>query len=470
MLFPTIEFAIFFLAVFLLSWLSRRAQPLHKFILCTASYFFYGYWNWRFSLLLFECSMVNYILALWLETCVTNRSRKSVLVLGVVFNLGLLAYFKYWGFFLSSAADLLQTLGFSRDFKIMEVLLPVGISFFTFQGLSYLVDVYRKEIRACTNPLDILLYISFFPQLVAGPIVRASEFLPQLSKEVDAQNIRATRAFILIGLGLFKKVVIAHYLAAELVGPVFDSPGDYGTLDVLLGVYGYAVQIYCDFSAYSDMAIGFALLLGYEFPRNFNQPYRAAALRDFWHRWHISLSSFLRDYLYIPLGGSRGSELKTYRNLFLTMLLGGLWHGAAWNFVFWGVLHGAFLGIERFSAKLFNLDKEFPYGKIFGTVLVFHFVCLTWIFFNAETFAGAWEYLAALGNIQIKPKLSDAFIVTILLIGIAGQFLPENLVEKIESGAGRMPLFAQAAALAGVIVVIGAVAPGTMAPFIYFRF
>jgi D-alanyl-lipoteichoic acid acyltransferase DltB (MBOAT superfamily) len=470
MLFPTIEFAVFFLLVFLLSWLSRRAHSLHKLILCTASYIFYGYWNWRFSLLLFECSMVNYILAIWLESSVTQKGRKSILIMGVAFNLALLAYFKYWGFFLSSASDLLHALGFSRDFKIMEVLLPVGISFFTFQGLSYLVDVYRREIKACTNPLDILLYISFFPQLVAGPIVRASEFLPQLGREVDAQNIRATKAFILIGLGLFKKVVIAHYLAAELVGPVFDSPQDYGTLDVMLGVYGYAVQIYCDFSAYSDMAIGFALLLGYEFPRNFNQPYRAAALRDFWHRWHISLSSFLRDYLYIPLGGSRGGGLKTYRNLFLTMLLGGLWHGAAWNFVFWGVLHGGFLGIERFASGLFKLDKDYPYGRIFGTLLVFHFVCLTWIFFNAESFSVAWDYLCALGNTHLKVKLTDSFIVSILLIGIIGQFLPENLVDRIESGAGRMPLFAQAAALAAVIVVIGAIGPGTMAPFIYFRF
>jgi alginate O-acetyltransferase complex protein AlgI len=470
MTFPTIEYAIFFFVVFLLGWATRNMANTHKAILCIASYFFYGYWNWRFAVLLFECSMVNYVLALWLESCVTQKSRKWVLAAGVLFNLVLLAYFKYWGFFLSSAAEMLETIGFSRDYKIMEVLLPVGISFFTFQGLSYLVDVYRKDTKACQNPLDLLLYISFFPQLVAGPIVRASEFLPQLAKKVDAENIRATRAFLLIGLGLFKKVVIAHYLAVELVNPVFESPVSYGTWDVLLGVYGYAVQIYCDFSAYSDMAIGFALLLGYEFPRNFNQPYRAAALRDFWHRWHISLSTFLRDYLYIPLGGSKKGEFKTYRNLFLTMLLGGLWHGAAWNFVFWGFLHGSFLCIERYTSSFFKLDKEYPFGRIFGTVLVFHFVCLTWVFFNAENFSVAWEYLSALGNTHIATKLTDGFVASILLIGAVGQFLPENLMDRLEQGGTRLPLFAQAAALAGVLVIIGAIGPGTMAPFIYFRF
>lgn len=456
--------------IFLLAWVSRNVHVLHKFLLCAASYIFYSYWDWRFAFLLFECSVVNYVLGLWIASCATDRGKKTVLTCGVVFNLALLAYFKYWGFFLSSAADLLHALGFSRDFKIMEVLLPVGISFFTFQGLSYLVDIYRKDIKACTNPLDILLYISFFPQLVAGPIVRANEFIPQLEKPVDPANIRASRAFLLIGLGLFKKVIIAHYLATELVGPVFDAPGDYGTLDVLMGAYGYAVQIYCDFSAYSDMAMGFALLLGYEFPRNFNQPYRAASLQDFWRRWHISLSSFLRDYLYIPLGGSRGGERKTYRNLFLTMFLGGLWHGAAWNFVFWGVLHGTFLGFERFIASKLKLNKEFPWGKLVGTFLVFHFVCLTWVFFNADSFTTAFQYLAALGNFGANIKLTDGFILSILLIGMIGQFLPEGLIDRLESEAGRLPLVAQAGTLAAVIVVIGAIGPGTMAPFIYFRF
>jgi D-alanyl-lipoteichoic acid acyltransferase DltB (MBOAT superfamily) len=218
------------------------------------------------------------------------------------------------------------------------------------------------------------------------------------------------------------------------------------------------------------MAIGFALLLGYDFPRNFNQPYRAAALRDFWHRWHISLSFFLRDYLYIPLGGSKKGVIKTYRNLFLTMLLGGLWHGAAWNFIFWGFLHGSFLCVERYISALFKLDKEYPFGKTFGTLLVFHFVCLTWVFFNAENFSVGLEYLAALGNTHIATKLTDGFVASILLIGALGQFVPENLIDRIEQGGTKLPLFAQAAALASVIVIIGAIGPGTMAPFIYFRF
>jgi D-alanyl-lipoteichoic acid acyltransferase DltB (MBOAT superfamily) len=470
MLFPTVEFAIFFLVVFLLHWTTWDKHRFNKAMLLAASYVFYGWWDWRFVFLVAECSMANFMFALWIDGQEDARKRKLAVTLAVAFNLGVLAVFKYWGFFLSSVGDGLAVLGFARDLKIMEILLPAGVSFFTFQGISYVVDVYRRQATAVKDPVDLLLYLSFFPHLVAGPIVRAKEFLPQLAKAVDPASVHATRAFFLIVLGLFKKVVIAHYLAVELVNPVFEAPESYASFDVLLGIYGYAVQIYCDFSAYSDIAIGVALLFGFRFPQNFDQPYRASSLREFWHRWHMSLSSFLRDYLYIPLGGSRGGPVKTYRNLFLTMVLGGLWHGAAWNFVFWGVLHGGGLCLERLLGGLGVNIPEKGAGKVVRTALVFHLVCLTWIFFNASTFAAAWDFLAAFGNVGLPVRLATPFILALLAVGFAGQFLPKSLPEQLTAWWGRTPLPAQAAFVAVALVTIAALGPGALAPFIYFKF
>ena len=470
MLFPTVEFALFFLLVFLASWALRRWPLANKALLVVASYVFYGWWDWRFMLLLFECTLINYVLGLALQSTEAPRRRKALLVGGVAFNLGVLGFFKYWGFFLSSLATVLETFGWARDMKIMEVVLPVGISFYTFQGLSYLVDLYRGEIQAVVNPLDMLLFKSFFPQLVAGPIVRASEFLPQLAKPADPSAIRASRAFLLIALGLFKKVVLAHYVSVEIVNPVFDQPQAFGSVDLLLAVYGYAVQIYCDFSAYSDIAIGVALLFGFEFPKNFDQPYRAHSLQDFWRRWHMTLSRFLKDYLYIPLGGNRGGRWKTYRNLFLTMVLGGLWHGAAWNFVIWGVLHGVGQCFEKFGREKGWTIPNVGAWRALRIFLVFHFVCLTWIFFNADSFATALDYLAAFTQVGTQPRLLAPFPLTVLAVGALGQFLPAGLPERLELGLGRVPLAAQAALLACAVVVLTAIGPGALAPCIYFKF
>lgn len=472
MLFPTVEFAIFFLIVFASSWAARGFPLVRKIILLVASYFFYAYWDWRFAILLFETTLANFLLGLWLDSTAGEKARRWIVTATVVLNLSLLAYFKYWGFFLSSLSDLLIALGFERDTKIMETLLPVGISFFTFQGISYVVDIYRRQIRATTAIVDFLLFPSFFPHLVAGPIVRAADILPQLAKPADPNNIRASYAFILIGLGLFKKVVIAHYLAVELVNPIFESPSEYSGLDLLFGAYGYAVQIFCDFSAYSDIAIGIAALFGIEFRPNFDQPYRAASLQDFWRRWHISLSNWLRDYLYITLGGSRHGTLKTYRNLFLTMLLGGLWHGAAWNFVLWGCFHGIGLCLERMVQSKVSLS-QFRHRSIqaLRIILVFHFVCFTWIFFNADSLATAIEYVTSFKtNLTDSAKILSPFILTLLALGMIGQFLPREFLSKTEQLGHRMPLYLQAAALAALVLVVSSFGPGSLAPFIYFRF
>ena len=336
MLFPTLDFLLFFLVVALVMAGLKGRYETGKLFLVVASYFFYAQWNWRFCFLLAFSSALTYGAGRLIGGSKNQRFRKQVLSVAIAGHLLLLGFFKYFDFFVGSANDLAHLLGLNHELPFIEVILPVGISFFTFHGISYVMDVWRGDVAVCRRFTDMLLYLSFFPQLVAGPIVRASFFLPQLERAPSPGSIAIGPALILILGGLFKKVVMANYLATDLVDPVFFDPASHSSADLLLAAYGYAVQIYCDFSAYSDMAIGLAALLGFRFPRNFNQPYRSARLREFWQRWHITLSSWLRDYLYKPLGGNREGKLKTYRNLMITMLLGGIWHGAAWKFVFWG--------------------------------------------------------------------------------------------------------------------------------------
>ena len=322
MLFPTLSFGLFFAVVFVLSWSLRNTDGWRKFALLAASYFFYSCWDWRFTALLAGSSSLNYLAGLALARATGERTRSIIAGFAVALNLLVLGAFKYYGFFIEQLASLLDHLGLSRDLPFLEVILPVGISFFTFHGISYVVDVRRREVEPVSSPLDLFLYISFFPQLVAGPIVRAAYFLPQLRQKPQLDAASLAYSVVLILSGMFKKTVVAGYLASGIVDQAFQDPSAYSATDLVLAVYAYAVQIYCDFSGYTDIAIGLAALLGYRFKANFNQPYRSASLREFWRRWHISLSEWLRDYLYKPLGGSRYGELATYRNLLLTMLLG----------------------------------------------------------------------------------------------------------------------------------------------------
>jgi D-alanyl-lipoteichoic acid acyltransferase DltB (MBOAT superfamily) len=363
--------------------------------------------------------------------------------------------------------QLAHAAGLTHELPFIEVILPVGISFFTFHGISYVVDVYRGDVAVCRRLVDMLLYISFFPQLVAGPIVRAAFFLPQLNRGTPAR-IAAAPALLMILGGLFKKVVIANYIATDLVDPVFFDPESFPAIDLLAAVYGYAVQIYCDFSAYSDIAIGIAALLGYYFPRNFNQPYRAGSFQDFWRRWHISLSSWLRDYLYKPLGGSRFGGLMTARNLAVTMLLGGIWHGADWKFVIWGGLHGIALGAERFL-----LPASKPRGcwwRLGSTLFVFHFVCLCWIFFRAEDFGAARIYLGALAQLQPGLKQLTPFTLALICLGMALHFVPENLPRRIAGRFASWPDWSLGVAMGFGIICVTALGPDGIAPFIYFQF
>ena len=470
MLFPTLGFLLFFLIVAAAMAALGTRFAAKKTVLVVASYYFYAQWDWRFCFLLAGSSVVSYIAGQLIDRASDERRARTILGIAVALHLGLLGIFKYFDFFISSANQLARLLGLEHEVPFIEILLPVGISFFTFHGISYITDVYRRDVAVCRNPLDMLLYMSFFPQLVAGPIVRAAYFLPQLARP-STEPIPVGPALLLILNGLFKKVVIANYLATGLVDPVFSAPTSYGGPDLLLATYGYAVQIFCDFSAYSDMAIALAALLGFRFPANFNQPYRAQRLREFWQRWHISLSTWLRDYLYRPLGGNRGGRLSTYRNLLLTMLLGGLWHGAAWKFIAWGALHGGGLAVERMLEPWIGRRALSPAAKIIATLIVFHFVCLAWIFFRAEDFAVASLYIGGLASGWGEGvQQAGPFVVALIAIGLAGQFTPDALFDRVVLAFARVPSWGLGAIAGIVVAMINALGPEGVAPFIYFRF
>ena len=472
MLFPTLTFGLFFLGVFAVTWAARGSNEWRKILLLLASWIFYGAWDWRFVALLIGSAFLNWGCARIvadLDEEWEAGTRKAVMLVGVAANLGVLGFFKYYGFFGEQLSGLLTTLGFARDIPLMEVVLPVGISFFTFQGMSYLVDVYKGRIAAA-ELLDITLLMSFFPHLVAGPIVRGSDLLLQFRETPRLTRDAATMGLLLIVWGLFKKAVIASELSTGLVDPVFFDPGAHGTLDLVAAAYGYAVQIYCDFSAYSDMAIGIAALLGYRFPRNFDQPYRAASLQEFWRRWHISLSSWLRDYLYIDaLGGNRRGFARQCANLLVTMLLGGLWHGAKWTFVVWGGLHGGVLALERIW------DRYRPAGwprlpRAVGIVLTFHIVVLGWIFFRAESFDAALAYLGGLGRGGVGEPVLTPLAVALIAFGLAIHAAPPPLMQRWAVGLRTWPAPALGLAVGLTIVIIDAMRFEGVAPFIYYQF
>jgi alginate O-acetyltransferase complex protein AlgI len=469
MLFPTLDFLLFFIAVLALMAAFARRHERRKLVLVAASYFFYAQWNWHYCVLLAFSSLLTYAGGLAIGTASTMRARKAVVGVTAAAHLLLLSTFKYLDFLVGSANHLMHAFGADRELPFMEIILPVGISFFTFHGISYLVDVYRGDVAVCKRIVDILLYLSFFPQLVAGPIVRAAFFLPQLARP-PAERIAIAEPVLLILGGLFKKVVIATYIATDLVDPVFFDPARYGTLDLMLAAYGYAVQIYCDFSAYSDMAIGLAALLGYQFPINFNQPYRAQSLREFWQRWHMSLSSWLRDYLYKPLGGSRGSRWFTARNLMITMLLGGIWHGAAWKFVAWGGLHGAGLVVERWLQPWSGAWARTRIGRAIAVLIVFHIVCLGWILFRADSFDTVVIYLRALMQGQGSALQATPFTVALLVLGLALNAVPRDVPGRLARLAVRQPAWIWGVTAGIAVAIIDALGPEGVAPFIYFQF
>lgn len=471
MFFPTLVFLVFFLTVHPVSWALIDRPLVRKLFLIAASYVFYAWWDWRFAGLLLLSTLINYLGGLGVAALRDGRGRKWVLGLTVALNLAILGFFKYYEFFITSLGDVLRTLGIERDLPLFQVILPVGISFFTFQGISYVADVYRKRIPVARSFPDVMLYISFFPQLVAGPIVRAEDFMPQLQKQPDRRNVLVSMGLLLILWGLFKKAIVANYLAVDLVDKVFFDPVPYNSFELLIGIYGYAIQIYCDFSAYSDIAIGVAALLGYSFPRNFDQPYRSRSIAEFWRRWHISLSSWLRDYLYIPLGGNRKGRVRTYVNLSLTMLLGGLWHGAAWKFVIWGALHGGGLAAERMVTGLRKHAQPAIRPPILAIILVFHFVCFAWIFFRAKDMEVVGMYLSGLVNNWSEPlSILAPLPILLIVVGLAINFTPRDMLNRIERRFDPWPLWAKGLFCGLVVTIIEAFGMDGAEPFIYFQF
>ena len=487
MLFPTVQFAAFFAVVFAVSWRLMPNQRAWRRFILAASYFFYGCADWRFVLLLIASTAVNQVAATVAARAKTVVARQAGLAAAIVFDLSVLAVFKYFDFFIGSVNQMLGVFGLGAPLQLLNIALPVGVSFYTFQAISYVTDVYRGRCPLA-RPMDYAIYASFFPHLVAGPIVRPGEFIPQLGRPRDPARIPASRALSLIACGLFKKVVLADLLATRIVDPVFGAPAAHCGVEAAAAIYGYAVQIYCDFSGYTDMAIGLALLLGFRFPINFDRPYAATGLQDFWRRWHMTLSRWLRDYLYIPLGGSRRGLRRTYLNLMLTMLLGGLWHGAAWTFVLWGGIHGGGLAVQRWWSdrpsawRPGKRSEERPGGRNPGErpgsalrraacwLLTFHIVCLTWVFFRAPDLGTAFTLLGRLAVPGPAPLVTPTVIIMIIG-GLATQLPLPGMWRQLRDRFVLLPAAAQGVTLGIFLVVISAIADQQgVAPFIYFRF
>ncbi|NLE22441.1 MAG: MBOAT family protein, partial [Actinobacteria bacterium] len=381
----------------------------------------------------------------------------------------------YFDFFVVNLNDVLGAFGMDAPLPLLRIALPVGISFLVFRMLTYVIDIYRGQL-APAPALDFAVYTAFFPYLLAGPIARAREFLPQLTSPRNPHTVDSSRAFVFILGGLVKKMLIADYLSTHIVNGLFASPQTYSSWETLWGIIAYAVQIYCDFSAYADIAIGTSLLLGFELPANFDAPYTARTLQDFWRRWHITLSSWLRDYLYIPLGGNRKGRGRTYANLVLTFLLGGLWHGAGWTFVFWGLLHGVGLAVERARMDVrrsagVSEPGVTPGSRALQRLWVFAFVCVAWVFFRAESmgnaFAVLWRLVAGLGSLG---SLVTIWVVALCVLGIAVQYVPRRAIEGLEAGFSRIGWVGQGLALAVALFLIDVLGPAGAAEFLYFKF
>lgn len=470
LLFNSAAFLYLFLAFYLTYILMANVRRIRIMYVIAFSLFFYYKCSGIYFVILIFSSFLDYYISGLIYKSSNHNTRKFLLILSCFINLGLLAYFKYTGFLAENFNAL-----FSGDLSFGTIFLPIGISFYTFQTMSYTIDIYRKELEPAKNVWDFMFFVSFFPQLVAGPIVRAKDFIPQIYEKLSLTKNELSYALFLIIGGLLKKAVISDYISVNFVDRVFDFPDNYSAFENLLAVYAYTMQIYCDFSGYSDIAIGLALLMGFQLPANFRTPYKSSSLTEFWRRWHISLSSWLRDYLYISMGGNRKGKLRTYFNLFMTMLLGGLWHGASWKFVLWGSLHGTVLGIEKALNITRFTDKNLFLKITFG-IITFHFVAFCWIFFRATNFDNA---INVINNISMLQWNLDEWwmilkgyqnVSIVLLIGFLWHFIPQKIQDQQLELFHRTPIVFKIVAFAAVIWLIKATASSEVQPFIYFQF
>ena len=526
LLFNTGLFLGLFLVFYFVYGFLRKTFYLRLTYVILFSLFFYYKSSGIYFLLLLLSSVVDYGLSqiIYKETKVA--AKKIYLVISVILNLGLLGYFKYMNFMIGTYNDM-----FNGHFKFHDIFLPVGISFYTFQSMSYIIEIYREEIKPTKNYIEYLFFVSFFPQLVAGPIVRAKDFLPQIYQKLNLTRQDVNNALFLIIGGLIKKTVISNYISINFVDRVFDTPLTYTSFENLMASYGYAIQIYCDFSGYSDMAIGIALLLGFKLPANFRTPYKSTSITDFWRRWHISLSTWLKDFLYISIGGNREGSfagflfpslfffglllwgitsyntsiipliiasisialfclsfllsnkrkqtLVTNLNLFTTMLLGGLWHGAGAQFIVWGALHGLALAVHKIFLEFFPSKKDGKSNflwRFFSILITFHFVVFCWIFFRARDFETALQVINNIGQLTFEPQNWKAIVLgyknvfLLMLFGYVWHFLPEVITDKMKLVFDNTPLLIKAIILGFVYWIVYATAVAGSQPFIYFQF
>lgn len=480
MIFSSGIFLFLFLGFSLIYWILGKADTVRILFVTVFSYYFYYKSSGYYFLLLALVTATDYYIAraIYDVRTVSRGLARTLVALSLILDLGILAYFKYTNFFGSM---------FSDSWQHLDIFLPVGISFFTFQSLSYTIDIYRGNITPLSRLLDYAFYVSFFPQLVAGPIVRARDFIPQIRRPLAVTDEMISSGVFLIIIGLFKKAVISDYISVNFVERIFDQPTLYSGIENLLGVYGYTLQIYCDFSGYSDMAIGIALLLGFQFPQNFDSPYRSLSITEFWRRWHISLSSWLKDYLYISLGGNRKGKFRQNINLLLTMLLGGLWHGASLNFILWGGLHGLFLCADKLWHVICPSLSPIPSRKgeqqttrprWVGTVsgiITFHLVAATWVLFRSQDFQTAsgvfsqiftnfhasvlWQWITSYGGV--------AFLMA---LGYALHFCPKRYSDTAHAIVHRSPLVLKAVLIVIVAWIVIQIKSSDVQPFIYFQF
>jgi alginate O-acetyltransferase complex protein AlgI len=474
MIFTSIEFILFF-AVVLGVRSCLRNFNIEKWFLLVASYVFYMSWSIPCGFLILGTSLTDYFVGVGLDRIENERKRKLLLVVSIVANLGVLAFFKYTNFFLANASASLNVLGFNVPRWQFDILLPAGISFFTFQSMTYTIETYRRNIKVCHSSRDFLLFVAFFPQLLAGPINRAAHLLPQFARRVRATFLEFESGLSQFAMGAVKKIVISDQISPH-VDMIFAAPANYDAPTLLLGAVGYAIQIYCDFSGYSDMAIGCARMMGFHFMENFQMPYSSLSITEFWRRWNISLSSWFRDYLYIPLGGSREGAGRTYVNLLATMLLCGLWHGASWNFVFWGGLHGAALAVHR-AWKLWDPLAAFkdhpifqPVWDMFARLLTLTVVLVGWIFFREHSWTAAWQYLSRIATWNHD---GTRFMSPYILAALAVVFVAHLLVPKDSNWFNEVikrSVIVRALAYGALFFLIVCLGATDATPFIYFQF
>ena len=474
LLFNTGLFLILFFGFLVIYSILRRSQSLKMIFVILFSLYFYYKSSAEYCFILLGVCLFDYVLGNTLGNTTTRWVRKLLVAINVTVNIGMLVYFKYFNLLFEAFANFTST-----RFDPLDIILPAGISFFTFRSISYIVDIYRRELQPCNSFLQYTFFLTFFPPLLAGPVVRAKDMLPQIKENPEADRWMTGGGFFLIICGLVKKVVIADYISGNFVDRIFDNPSLYTGFENLMGVYGFTLQLYCDFSGYSDMAIGIALLLGFKFKDNFDSPFKSQSPTEFWRRWHISLSTWLRDYLYIPLGGSRTkTKIRSHANPVTTMALGGLWHGASWMYVIWGFWNGFLLVLHKIYIKIFKISKDDKPGKIrrfINIFVTFNLMAFGFMFFRSDSMEKVKQMTHQIlhdFHPEVVPQFIDGYflIVVTIIVGFVLHFSPKRWTEKLKHGFSASPLIIQAIILAAAIFLIIQVRQSEIVPFIYLQY